>query len=162
MAPPEIESGIDRALVMTRVLDAPREMVFDAWVDPAQLVRWFGPRNIAATVDRMEVRPGGGYRIALRATDTGETYALHGAYREVVPPERLVFTWVWEEDCPTHVKDVETVVTVMFRAQGTKTEIVLHHATFDVPAMRASHTRGWTASFDKLAEMLAAGRGARA
>lgn len=147
---------VDRSLVMTRVFDAPRELVFEAWVDPKQLVRWFGPRNVAAVVDRMEVTPGGAYRFTLRAIDTGERYALHGTYREVVSPERLVFTWVWEEDCPTHVKDVETVVTVMFRALGAKTEIVLHHATFDVPSMRASHTRGWTASFDKLAEALAA------
>src|SRR5262249_4810330 len=96
------------------------------------------------------------YRITLRATDTGETYALHGAYREVVRPVRLVFTWVWEEDCPTHVKDVETVVTVMLRALGAKTELVLHHATFDVPSMQASTTRGWSVSLDRLAEHLAA------
>jgi uncharacterized protein YndB with AHSA1/START domain len=150
---------VDRALVMTRVLDAPRELVFSAWVDPEQLVRWFGPRNIAAAVDRMEVRPGGGYRITMRATDTGETYALHGVYREVVPPERLVFTWVWEEDCPTHLKDIETVVTVMLRERGDKTELVLHHATFDVPSMRAATTRGWTVSLDRLAETLAARQG---
>jgi uncharacterized protein YndB with AHSA1/START domain len=155
-------TDLDRALVLTRVLDAPRELVFAAWVDPAQIVRWFGPRNIAAAVEGMEVRAGGSYRITLRATDTGETYALHGVYREVAPPERLVFSWVWEEDCPTHVKDVETVVTVMLRALGAKTELVLHHATFDVPSMQASTTRGWTVSLDRLAELLAGeqGRGA--
>jgi uncharacterized protein YndB with AHSA1/START domain len=148
---------VDGTLVMTRVLDAPRALVFDAWVDPPQLVRWLGPRNIAAAVERMEMRPGGAYRITMRATDTGETYALHGVYREVVPPERLVFTWVWEEDCPTHLKDIETVVTVMLRVQGTKTEIVIHHARLDVPSMRASTARGWTASLDRLAEVLARG-----
>ena len=149
-------TAVDRSLAMTRVLDAPRELVFEAWVDPGQLVRWFGPRNIAAAVERMDVRAGGGYRITMRATDTGDTYALHGVYREVVPPERLVLTWVWEEDCPTHIKDIETVVTVMFRERGDKTELVLHHATFDVPSMRESTTRGWTISLDRLAEALTA------
>ena len=152
-------SQVDSTLVLTRVFDAPRELVFAAWVDPGQLARWFGPRNIAAAVDRMDVHPEGGYRITLRATDSGETYAVHGVYREVVPPERLVFTWAWEEDCPTHEKDVESVVTVLFRERGARTEIVLQHAEL-APKMRTSTPRGWSASLDRLAEVLAGQGGA--
>jgi uncharacterized protein YndB with AHSA1/START domain len=148
-------SQADSTLVLTRTFDAPRELVFAAWVEPEQLARWFGPRNIAATVDRMDAHQDGSYRITLRAADSGEIYAVRGSYREVVPPERLVFTWAWEEDCPTHEKDVESVVTVVFRERGAKTEIVLQHAQL-APKMRTSTPRGWNASLDRLAEHLAA------
>jgi uncharacterized protein YndB with AHSA1/START domain len=147
-------SQVDSTLVLSRVFDAPRELVFAAWVEPEQLARWFGPRTIAAAVDRMDVHPDGGYRITLRAIDSGETYAVRGVYREVVRPERLVFTWAWEEDCPTHEKDVESVVTVLFRERGAKTEVVLEHARLDAPKLRANTPRGWSVSLDRLAELL--------
>jgi uncharacterized protein YndB with AHSA1/START domain len=85
-----------RTLVITRTFAAPREDVFAAWVDPEQMARWMGPRNIASQVDRMDVRPGGAYRITMRDVDTGATYVVGGIYREIVWPERLVFTWAWE------------------------------------------------------------------
>lgn len=149
---PESES----TLVVTRIFDAPREAVFAAWVDPEQMSRWMGPPFIAATVERMDVRPGGAYRIAMRDINTGETYAVGGVYREIVWPERLVFTWAWEEDAIEHKRGEVTEVSVTLRGVGDKTELTLVHTGFPRVAMRDNHGRGWNAGFDKLDRVLAA------
>ena len=144
----------DRTLVVTRIFDAPREDVFAAWVDPEQMSRWMGPRHIASEVDRMDVRPGGAYRIKMRDINTGETYAVGGIYREIVFPERLVFTWAWEEDAIQHKRGEVTEVAVALRALGDKTELTLRHTAFPRRAMRDNHAMGWNAGFDRLAELL--------
>src|SRR3989442_1038464 len=85
----------DRELVMTRVFDAPRQLVFDAWTRPELFVRWFGPRGWSVPVCEIDLRPGGSYRYVLRGPG-GAEIGLRGAYREVVPPERLVCTQVFD------------------------------------------------------------------
>ena len=149
----------DRTLVVTRLFAAPREAVFAAWIDPEQKSRWMGPRNIASTVEQMDVRPGGAYRIAMRDIDSGATYAVGGIYREIVWPERLVFTWAWEEDAIEHKRGEVTEVEVTLRAVGDQTELTLRHTAFPRRAMRDNHRLGWTGGFDKLDRILAAGRG---
>jgi uncharacterized protein YndB with AHSA1/START domain len=149
----------DRTLVITRVFDAPREDVFAAWIDPEQMSRWMGPRNIASKVDRMDVRPGGAYRITMRDVDTGAIYVVGGIYREIVWPERLVFTWAWEEDAIEHKRGEVTEVSVTLRAVGDKTELTLRHTAFPRRAMRDNHGLGWTGGFAKLDQLLAHKRG---
>jgi uncharacterized protein YndB with AHSA1/START domain len=156
MANPIVENDANLGLTLTRVLDAPREVVFLAWVDPVQIARWIGPRSIKAEIDKMEARPGGAYRIIMHGP-TGETYTVTGTYRELVPPERLVFSWAWEDDAgrPRH----ETVVAITLRAVGDKTEMTLRHDWFESKEARDNHDHGWTGSFDKLAEALAGAPG---
>ena len=156
MANPIVENDADLSLTLTRILDAPRDAVFRAWVDPAHIARWIGPRSIKAEVDKMDARPGGAYRIVMHGP-TGEAYTVRGIYRELAPPERLVFSWGWEDETsrPRH----ETVVTISFRAVGDKTEMTLRHEWFESKEARNNHDHGWSGSFDKLAEVLAGAPG---
>ena len=101
----------ERELVITRVLDAPRRLVFKAWTEPERVVRWWGPQGFTMPSCKMDVRPGGAFRFCMRSPD-GADHWLQGVYREIVEPERLVLTWAWEdaEGKPGH----ETQVTVSF------------------------------------------------
>ena len=95
----------DREIVMTREFNAPRALVFKAFTDPALIPNWYGPRGYTATVDKMEVRPGGAWRFISKGP-SGED-AFRGEFREIVPPERIVQTFEWE-GLPGHVS-VETM-----------------------------------------------------
>ena len=109
----------DREIVMTRIFDAPRELVFKAYTDPNLIPQWWGPRNLTTTVDKMDVRPGGAWRFVQRGPDDSE-YAFSGVYREIVPPERLVDTFEFE-GMPGHV----LLETVTFEEQDGKTKLVV-------------------------------------
>src|SRR5258705_11539625 len=94
--------------VITRVVDAPPRLVFKIWTDPEHLMQWWGPQGFTTPFHEMDVRPDGAFRICMRSPD-GTDHWLQGVYREVVAPERLVFTWAWEDATgkPGH----ETLVT---------------------------------------------------
>lgn len=143
----------DRVLRIVRVFDAPRTKVFEFWTDARLIARWIGPRTIKRVdVPVLEARKGGAYRIVMHG-ESGGTHVVRGVYREVAPPERLAFTWSWEDDAgrPKH----ESIVTVTLRALGPKrTEMTLHHEVFESKDSRDSHAQGWGGSFDKLAERL--------
>ena len=141
-----------RKLVITRVFDAPRETVFRAWTEPARLVRWWGPKDFTIPEYKMDVRPGGAWRTVMRSP-RGERHSVQGVFREIVAPERLVFTWAWEDEHgkPGH----ETIVAVEFRARGDKTELTLTHSVFESAKSRDAHKSGWSSSLDCLAEHLA-------
>lgn len=142
----------DQELELTRILDAPRALVFAAWTDPAHLVRWWGPKGFTTPSCAMDVRPGGGFRTVMRSPE-GTEHRLRGRYREVVPPERLVFTFAWEDEAgrPGH----ETVVTVTLTEQAGRTRLTLHQAVFESVESRASHQEGWSECLDRLAAFLA-------
>jgi uncharacterized protein YndB with AHSA1/START domain len=142
----------DRALVISRVLDAPRRLVFAAWTDAAQAAHWWGPRGFTSVSCEMDVRVGGRWRRVMRSPD-GIEYCAAGIYREVVAPERLVFTYAWETspDHPGH----ETVVTVTFAVRGGKTELTLRQAVFETAAACESHRGGWASCLERFAEYLA-------
>lgn len=144
-----------RTLEMTRRFAAPREAVFAAWTDPAQLARWLGPSNIEAEVLVLDARPGGAYRIAVHGGPLGVN-VVYGVYREVVRPERLVFTWGWEKSIQDGSERWESLVTVTLRSLDRHTEMTLRHERLANAEMREGHNRGWTSSFDKLADLLAA------
>jgi uncharacterized protein YndB with AHSA1/START domain len=147
------EAPKERVLVITRLLAAPRSLVFKMWTEPAHMVRWWGcPRNKAATVTEHDLRPGGRWRVVMRLED-GTDHRVGGVYREVSPPERLAFTWTWED--ADGKSGHETLVTVTFAEKGQRTEMTLHHAVFETTEMRDLHGEGWTASLDRLAGYVA-------
>lgn len=147
------------ALVLTRMLDAPREAVFAAWTDAQQMSRWMGPGAIRAEVETMDARIGGSYRIVFHGThNPSGMNIVHGVYREIVPPSRLVFTWAWEEDMATHRLGHESIVTVTLRAIGSRTELTLRHEKLESKESRDSHLHGWDGCLDKFAQYLSSGR----
>jgi uncharacterized protein YndB with AHSA1/START domain len=139
-------------LVVTRILNAPRPLVFKAWTDPEQVARWWGPQGFVTTLCEMNIQPGGAYRVGMRSPQ-GTHHVKRGVYREIVEPERIVFTYAWEdaEGRPGH----ETLVTVTFAELGTKTKLTLHQATFENISARDSHQVGWTSCLERFAEYLA-------
>jgi uncharacterized protein YndB with AHSA1/START domain len=143
----------DLTLVITKEFSAPRERVFDAWLDPKVISQWIGPRSVKAETQLLEPRVGGRYRIFMRGAD-GKGPTVGGTYREIKRPERLVFTWAWDSDHPHGHKGYETLVTLTFRAVTAGTEMTMRHEIFETKESRDSHNQGWNASFEKLAELL--------
>ena len=142
----------ERELVITRLLNAPRELVFKAWTDPKHAMRWWGPRDYPATHMQMDVRPGGTWRHCLTSKEDGRELWQHGVFREIVAPERLVFTFVWEEDGE---RGMENIVTVTFADEGGKTRLTLRQAPFQSVEERDGHGYGWNSTLDRLEEQLA-------
>jgi uncharacterized protein YndB with AHSA1/START domain len=143
----------ERVLVLTRIFDAPRELVWKAWTQPERLARWFGPRGFTSTVLEADFRPGGEYRFHMRSPE-GDDHWQRGTYREIVPPERLVSTFVWT-DAEGKATRPETLLTVSLAEHGQKTMLTLHQAVFESVTARDLHGEGWTSSLDRLAEYLA-------
>ncbi len=142
----------ERELVITRVFDAPRELVFAAWTDPRHVAAWWGPRDYPTKHVAMDVRPGGRWRQRLESTEGGKDLWLGGVYREIVPPERLVFTFAWDEEGE---RGLETVVTVTFAEQNGKTLMTFRQVPFQSDAERDGHRYGWSSCFDRLVDHLA-------
>ncbi|MEW6582436.1 MAG: SRPBCC domain-containing protein [Actinomycetota bacterium] len=146
MTPPAPE------LRLERLLPAPPERVFEAWVTPALLTRWWaaapGWRGVGAEVD---LRPGGRYRLAMKDPQDGRVHAVTGEYLVVDRPRRLVFTWAWEGDPPEMEGSAETVVTVELHAEGDGTRLVLVHRGFAHDGVRDLHVSGWTGCLQSFA-----------
>ena len=141
-------------LVITRVFDAPRGLVFKAWTDPEHLVRWWGPKGFTSTImGKIDLRPGAPYRIHMRGPD-GDDHWSQGVYREIVEPERLVFAGYWA-DAEGKPKGRESTVTVTFEDLSGKTRLTLRQRVFESLTARDAHRGGWTSSFERLAEYLA-------
>ena len=141
--------GDERELVITRVFDAPRSIVWKAWTDPEQVRAW-GPRGFTTPEREMEFRPGGAWH-AVMISPEGRTFRQHGVVREVVPLERLVFTFIWD-DSP----DVEMLVSVTFADRGAQTEMVFRQTGLVSDASRDGHAGGWNEAFDGLTDVIAA------
>lgn len=141
----------DRELVINRVFDAPRELVWKAWTE--DMDQWSAPRGFTIPLSEGDLRPGGAWR-AKMVTPEGKKLPLGGVYREVVPPERLVFTHAWDDD--NGKPGPETVVTVTLVARGGKTEMNFRQTGFDSVDSRNGHADGWGQCFDRLEELLAA------
>jgi uncharacterized protein YndB with AHSA1/START domain len=143
----------EREFVITRVFDARRRLVFKMWTEPDHLVRWWGPRGYTTISGLMEVRLGGTWSRSMRAPD-GSVIRKRGVYREIVAPERLVFTYVTDD--PAGNPGPETLVTVTFADLGGKTRLALHQTGFEGGAAREAHHGGWTSCLDGFAEYLSA------
>lgn len=143
----------DLEIVMTRVFDAPRELVFKAHTDPALIPRWWGQRNTTTIVDKMDVRPGGLWRYIQRDAD-GNEYAFNGEFREIVPPERLVYTFEFE-GMPGHVVvDTLTLEDVDGKTKLTATSLFASKEDRD-GMLQSGMEAGAVETWDRLAELLA-------
>ena len=139
------------SLTLTRRLKAATEKVYAAWADAEKLVQWFGPAEVKAgsVKAEMDVRVGGRYRISFEG-DSGEYHEVGGVYREVVPNERLVFSWAWHS-----TPERESLVTVQLKPDGAGTLLTFRHEQFFDQTARDNHERGWTELFEKLDRYLA-------
>lgn len=145
------KSRAKHELVITRTIDAPRPLVFKVWTAPEHLVRWWGPKDFTAHSIKMDFRPGGGYRACIRSSK-GEEYWMTGTYREIVEPERIVFSFRWEEEGE---RGDDNTVTVTFAAEGNKTRLTFRQAYFDSVEQCDSHFGGWSECMDRLVEHFA-------
>ena len=138
-------------LQLKRVLPAVPAVVFAAFSDADELARWWGPRGFSIPSLEFEPRVGAGYRIEMQPPE-GDRFHLTGEFREVDPPARLAYSFVWEQPDPD---DMETQVDLRFRDLGKSTEVTMTQGPFRTEARRALHRDGWTDSLEKLERLLA-------
>jgi uncharacterized protein YndB with AHSA1/START domain len=131
-------------LVLRRAFTASRQRVFRAWITPRALEQWFRPRGMSVSVRSLDARVGGSFHF-----DVEDGSSMVGTYLQMVPPEKLVFTWSGGAR-----QDRGTVVTVDFLDQGAVTEVVLTHEGLSKEAMRARVGAGWSSLLDALASVL--------
>jgi uncharacterized protein YndB with AHSA1/START domain len=149
-------NAVERELVITRVFDSPRELVFKAWTEPKHVAQWWGPHGFTNPVCELDVRPGGAIRIDMRGPD-GTVYPMTGVYQEIVEPERLVFTSAALDEGGKPLFEVLTTVT--FAAQGGRTTLTLEARVFNATAEAAPYlegmAEGWNQSLDRFAAFVA-------
>jgi uncharacterized protein YndB with AHSA1/START domain len=147
-----------RDLVLRRVFDAPRSLVFKAWTDPKHLAQWWGPRGFTNPVCEVDPRPGGEIRIDMRAPD-GTVYPMKGVFREIVEPERLVMMTTAHAD-ESDVPGLEVLTTVAFDERDGKTTLtVTAHvvkATDEFLEALEGMEQGWSESLYRLADLVSA------
>ena len=138
----------NRELVITRIFDAPQDLVFEVWTEPKHLRNWFGPNDFTLPFCEVDFREGGNYRFCMRSPDD-EDHWVWGTYREIVEPERIVFTSDREDlgDTPRS----KSVVTVTFEAVEEKTRFTFRRAIFEFADDCIEHQGGWTERLDQLA-----------
>ena len=143
------------SILMTRIFDAPRSRVFEAWTRAEHLGHWFAPRNFAITDCESDPRPGGGFRMRWRAP-WGGTFAIRGEYREVVPPVRLVIACTLEDE--QRDSRLDEIIDVEFAVSGSRTRLLLNSTArgsgADKASMLAGLQKGWTQTVDRLGVLL--------
>lgn len=135
------------SLVVTRVIKAPCEMVFRAWTDPKQMVQWWSPVDIECRSVTADLKIGGSYRIHMISKE-GDHIAI-GEYTEIIPNQRLKFTWQWEHYAMPH-----SVVLVEFENLGKTTRLTLTQTGLTEQEDADSHTHGWTTAIDKFIALI--------
>jgi uncharacterized protein YndB with AHSA1/START domain len=152
-----------KELTITRIFDAPRELVWKAWTEPERFKRWWGPKDFTAPFCTIDLRVGGVYLNCMRWPD-GKDYWSTGVYREIVPMERIVYTDSFADEKgnvvpATHYGmsadiPLEMLVTVTFEEQKGKTKMTLRHVGLPPGTHSDMANAGWNESFDKLAQSL--------
>lgn len=163
MGTPAIVAG---EVLITRIFKAPRELVFRAWTEPEHLHRWYAPNGCSIHFARIDMRTGGSFHSCVRTPQGYECWCT-GSYLEVVPPERLVFTFAVADPEGKKRTPVEagmdpewpeeTVVTVTFAHHDEGTKMTLHQTVGEALARKTGAYPSWLQMFDKLAENLASG-----
>ena len=138
------------ALVIRRTYAASPQRVYEAWTNPELAKQFLCPAGVTIGEVKMDVRPGGTYKIEM-LHDEHEPYVAYGTYEEVVPASRLVMTWRWEEENPA--EEHETLLTIEFKAHGSGTELILTHENLASLESRATHEQGWTSMLEKLDDL---------
>jgi uncharacterized protein YndB with AHSA1/START domain len=148
----EVRKPDDATLILTRVLNAPQELVFEVWTSADHIQQWMQPEpGMLVPLAIMDVRVGGKFRIQMKKPD-GEYFTAVGEFKEVNAPQRLVYTWDWEKDGSGEefgeVEGKTSLVTVDFIKRGERTELVLTHTRFATIESRDGHARGWSKIVD--------------
>src|SRR5258707_634236 len=150
-------------LIITRVFDAPRELVFKVWTDPNHVAQWWGPKGFTNPVCELDVRAGGAILILMRASD-GVVYPMSGTFEEITPPERLVFISSALDGNGKSMFDILT--TVVFDDQHGKTALTIQARVIKTTAQAPQYLKGmqagWTQSLDRLGNHLDSIKGERA
>jgi uncharacterized protein YndB with AHSA1/START domain len=155
----KVTTPSDREIQLTRLFDAPRELVFEAMSRPEHITQWWGRlgEGYSVPVCEVDLRPGGAWRFTNR-TPTGDLVTFYGVYREVAPPERVVFTEIFEQ-----FPDAESVVTAMLTEESGKTRLI---ATVRYPSnevrdmvLQSGMARGAGISYDRLEDVVASLKG---
>ena len=157
------QSHNDQELVIERIFAAPRERLWQAWTNPEQLKRWWGPKDFTAPFAAIDLRVGGKYLNCMRSPD-GKDFWSGGVYREIVPLEKIVVTDSFTDEKGNIVPaaqygmsgdwPLELLVTVTFEAQNGKTKMTLRHLGLPAGENLETCRQGWNQSFDKLAAIL--------
>jgi len=144
----DIENETDISLTLTREFDAPRERVFEAWTDPAQLMHWMGPEGIHVPDITADVKVGGEYIFPMVSKDTGGVHTVKGNYTTIDRPSALSFTWSWvqEDGSPGQLM----TVALEFAEINGKTKMTMVHKNFIDEDAKAHHKSGWDSTFDCL------------
>lgn len=136
------------SLTLKRRYNAPPAKVFAAWTEPEKLARWMGSEQIISVRAETDLRVGGRYHIKM--ITASDQHDVSGVYREVVPNEKIVFTWAWKS-----TPERESLVTVLLKADGGGTLLTLTHEQFFDEDARDRHQQGWSVSLNKLEKFLA-------
>lgn len=149
----EPNTGHSATLIITRIFDAPRALVYRMWSDKAFMDRWSCPEGFTIVDSGAEFHEGGRWHATMRDAD-GAEHRLGGSYRSIVPGERLVFThaWISSDGEP----GPETLVSVSFADAGPGTRMEFVQSGFDSQQSRDGHEEGWSSCFSKLGDLLAA------
>jgi len=132
---------------IVRMVGASPDKVFGAWLHPAHLSHWWGPRDFSTPNVEVDPKPGGTFRTCIRSTQ-GDDYWARGTFKEIDAPRRLVFTHAWEDERGTEMD--ERLVTVEFTETDGKTRVAFHIGGFDSIASRDSEIEGWNECLDRL------------
>lgn len=151
-------------LLITRVFDAPRELVFKAWTEPERMKRWWGPKGFTMPYCTIDLRPGGAIRFCMRSPEGYDIWS-RGIYREIVPPERVVCTTSFSDEAGNLISPVqvgmspdfpqEMLMTVTFAEHDGKTIVTMRQAGFPLGADREGAQKGWGETLDRLTDYLA-------
>lgn len=135
--------AVKPSLTIKRRFRAPPAKVFAAWTNPQELAKWMGPSGTVAVTAEADLQAGGRYHI--RIVVPGDEHNVSGVYREIVPNEKLVFTWAWRS-----TPERESLVTIALKADGDGTLMTFTHEQFFDEKARDDHNKGWTGTFEKL------------
>jgi uncharacterized protein YndB with AHSA1/START domain len=141
--------AVKPSLTLKRRLNAAPAKVYAAWTEPEQIAKWFGPEEIETLRAQADARVGGGFRIVMRGVD-GEEHDVSGVYREIIPNQKLVFTWAWRS-----TPERESLVTVLIKPDGGGSLLTLTHEQFFDETARDRHESGWIGCLNKLERYLA-------
>ena len=136
-------TAVKPSLTIKRRFNVPPSKVYAAWSDPEKMTHWMGPAAVVKVVAECDLRVGGRYHVKMVMTD--DEHNVSGVYREIVPNEKLVFTWAWKS-----TPERESLVTVTFKDDNGGTIMTLLHEQFFDEAARDGHNAGWTGIMERL------------